>query len=300
MKSFFAHAARSAPDNVDVASAITVQGVRSSDLLDHPLSFHARARVAVYEHAQSAPRVVDIDEMPVPQFIETASTTIHEACRREGSDIPYAVIREVTENLVHANFAEPVISILNGGETIRFADQGPGIADKERALLPGFTTARGDMKKYIRGVGSGLPLVRDYLVQTGGSICIEDNLGGLGAVVTLTIHEKFDSARASSRVGHALVPEHAGASPAQQGVLAVDEGSSADVRLTARQLQVLAVVLEAGLAGPSLVSKELCVGLSTAYRDLAVLEECGLVASENSKRSLTSEGLRFLENLNRP
>ena len=37
------------------------------------------------------------------------------------------VIREIVENFVHAHFAEPIISILDGGDTIRFADQGPGI-----------------------------------------------------------------------------------------------------------------------------------------------------------------------------
>ena len=42
-----------------------------------------------------------------------------------------------------------------------------------------------------------------------------------------------------------------------------------------RQQQVLALVLESGLAGPSLVSEELGVGISTAYRDLAMLEEAG-------------------------
>ena len=44
------------------------------------------------------------------------------------------VIREIVENFIHAHFVEPIISILDGGNTIRFADQGPGIEDKERAF----------------------------------------------------------------------------------------------------------------------------------------------------------------------
>ena len=80
---------------------------------------------------------------------------VHELAHSEGGAIPYTVIREVAENFIHADFAEPVVSILDSGSTIRFADQGPGIADKDRAVLPGFTTADGDMKRHIRGVGSG-------------------------------------------------------------------------------------------------------------------------------------------------
>jgi Mn-dependent DtxR family transcriptional regulator len=68
-------------------------------------------------------------------------------------------------------------------------------------------------------------------------------------------------------------------------------------RLSVRQKNVLALVLESGLAGPSLVSKELGVGISTAYRDLAMLEEVGLIASEAGKRTLTPEGLSYLGNL---
>ncbi len=143
-----------------------------------------RARVAVYEAAGAAPRVEDIEPAPVGEFIESFTTRVYELAREQGGSVPYTAIREVTENFIHANFAEPVVSVLDGGATIRFADQGPGISDKERAVMPGFTTASGDMKCFIRGVGSGLPIVRDYLSVSGGSLIIEDNLGG-GSVVTL-------------------------------------------------------------------------------------------------------------------
>jgi predicted DNA-binding transcriptional regulator YafY len=58
-------------------------------------------------------------------------------------------------------------------------------------------------------------------------------------------------------------------------------------------------VLESGLAGPSLVAKELGVGVSTAYRDLASLEEAGLIVSEAGKRTLTPEGLSYLGSLSK-
>ena len=94
---------------------------------------------------------------------------------------PYTVIREVSENFIHARFAEIIVSILDEGNTIRFADQGPGIMMKDKAQLPGFTSAIEPMKHYIRGVGSGLPIVKEYLDFSHGTISIEDNLG-TGAV----------------------------------------------------------------------------------------------------------------------
>ncbi len=46
---------------------------------------------------------------------------------------------------------------MDKGNTIRFADQGPGIAHKDLVQEPGFSSATEPMKRYIRGVGSGLP-----------------------------------------------------------------------------------------------------------------------------------------------
>ena len=99
-----------------------------------------------------------------------------ELARQRGGRFPYTVIREVSENLIHADFAEPVVSILDEGHTVRFSDQGPGIATRSAPLLPGFTTATSSMKQVIRGVGSGLPIVKDFLSVSGGDLVIEDNL----------------------------------------------------------------------------------------------------------------------------
>ena len=262
-----------------------------------------RARVAVYDAMSAAPRVVDVAPAPVNEFIEQLTSTIHELCRAEGGSVPYTVIREVTENFIHAEFAELVVSILDAGATIRFADQGPGITDKDRALLPGFTTANGDMKRYIRGVGSGLPIVREYLIHSGGSLAIEDNLGS-GSVVTVyagprhRTEERPVEPRWTSSARGAPVPGPS--QPAEQSSFPVEEVEDQPVarpRLTARQQHVLALVLESGLAGPSLVAKELGVGISTAYRDLALLEEAGLIAADGGKRTLTTEGLSYLGDL---
>lgn len=48
------------------------------------------------------------------------------------------------------------------------------------------------MKGYIRGVGSGLPIVCDYLDFTHGSISIDDNIGQ-GTVVTISMNGEADA-----------------------------------------------------------------------------------------------------------
>jgi Mn-dependent DtxR family transcriptional regulator len=69
-------------------------------------------------------------------------------------------------------------------------------------------------------------------------------------------------------------------------------------RLLDRQKQVLSLVMELGSAGPSVVARELSVGLSTAYRDLASLEDAGLiVADESGKRALTERGVSLLDTI---
>ena len=55
--------------------------------------------------------------------------------------------------------------------------------------------------------------------------------------------------------------------------------------------------MESGSAGPSLVAADLGVALSTAYRDLATLEEQGLISADSGKRRLTDEGLTYLKEM---
>ncbi|MBS5479093.1 MAG: winged helix-turn-helix transcriptional regulator, partial [Coriobacteriia bacterium] len=84
---------------------------------------------------------------------------------------------------------EPTISILDRGQTIVFSDQGPGIPNKRDAMRPSFTSATRAMKKYIRGVGSGLPIVEEYIRRNNGTLTIEDNLGH-GTIVTVSLVRK--------------------------------------------------------------------------------------------------------------
>ena len=144
------------------------------------------ACIAVYDDMKMPPRIIEIQPAPTTDYIEHLASCINNEKTKLGGKIPYSAIREVSENFIHAQFSEIVVSILDNGNTIRFCDQGPGIENKEKATLPGYTSATMEMKKYIRGVGSGLPLVKEFLDFSGGRIIIEDNVRG-GSVVTITL-----------------------------------------------------------------------------------------------------------------
>lgn len=176
----------------------------------------AVARIALYDDLRSAPRVTEIHPAPTAEFIESLASKIYEQARAAGGTIPYTVIREVSENFIHARFAEATVSILDEGNTIRFADQGPGIPYKDQAQIPGFTSAIEPMKHYIRGVGSGLPIVKDYLDFSHGTITIEDNLG-TGAVVTISLrsgNSKDEAAPQDAAIQPAYAQDPAAFQPA--------------------------------------------------------------------------------------
>jgi histidine kinase/DNA gyrase B/HSP90-like ATPase len=228
------------------------------------------ARIAVYDGLIAAPRVEELLADDLAAAIEQLASRTYNLARERGGSIPYTIIREVSENLIHAGFREVVVTILEDGAMIRFSDQGPGIPDKEKVFLPGFSTATAEMKRVIRGVGSGLPIVRETLAFAGGTIEIDDNLGS-GTVVTL---------RAAPETAEREEP-----------------GAGIDVpRLTDRQKHALSIILEQGAVGPSALSRELDVGLATAHRELAFLEDAGLiVADQTGKRTLTDHGVACLE-----
>lgn len=273
MKSFFAGETQVLPTSKPGEAESSF--ARPIDDPGTPSSRTSFARIAVYDALTAAPRVEEVGGHDARSFIEALASRTYQLSHEAGGALPYVVIREVVENLIHARFHEVVVTVLDGGNTVRFADQGPGIADKDRVFLPGFSTATEEMKCVIKGVGSGLPVARECLTFSGGTIVVEDNLGR-GTVVTI----KVDPA------------------PAQEEVADVSIKPDGGPRLTTRQKQVLSLVIELGMVGPTVVSRELSVGLSTAYRDLATLEEYGLIHSDESgKRVLTPTGVNSLDQL---
>lgn len=155
-----------------------------SDMGDQVIPRHP-ARIAVYDDASAAPRVVEVAPRDVRAYLEEITLQVTQLSQAQGGTIPFMVIREIVENLIHAYFIQPTVSILDHGNTIRFSDQGPGIREKDRALQYGTTSATEEMRRYIRGVGSGLPYVQQYMMDKGGSLRIEDNMAG-GTVVTIS------------------------------------------------------------------------------------------------------------------
>jgi len=230
-------------------------------------------RIAIYDTLTSPPRVVSVEERDVPGLIAALAEKTYHSCREQGGNVPFTVINELIENLIHAFFRDVVITILDAGRVVRISDHGPGVDDKDRAFLPGFTTATATQRRFIRGVGSGLPIARESLGFLRGAITVEDNLGG-GAVFTI----KMPQQPALEAAG----PRAAPAAP----------------RLSTRQKKILVLLMELNVAGPSALARELGVAPATAYRELHLLEQMRLVHSRgDGKRALTEEGMSLLESL---
>ena len=173
------------------------------------------ARIAVYDDASAAPRVVVIEPGEVRSYLEEITATVSRLSKEQGGNIPFMVIREIVENFIHAYFQAPTITILDDGNTIRFSDQGPGIKEKSLALEFGTSSATEEMKRYIRGVGSGLPYVQQYMADKGGSLEVEDNIAG-GTVVTISTRPK-EGARAVSGASREDAPPEVSQPPAYVG-----------------------------------------------------------------------------------
>jgi hypothetical protein len=184
----------------------------------------------------------------------------------ERSPLPAPAVREVVENLVHAGFRDAVVTILDGGRTVRVSDHGPGIGDRSRALEPGYTTAGDDDRALILGVGGGLPFAAAALAELGGRLEIDDNLGG-GTIVTLRL-------------------------PAEDGTVVPEPVCSGAAR------EILALLLEIGGAPPARLAEELGRTRAECGRELARLEHRGLVRREaGGVRALTEAGTRLVATL---
>jgi hypothetical protein len=231
------------------------------------------ARIAIYDDLLSAPRVLDVEPAATLDFIESIASMTYDYSRKLGGNLPYSAIREIAENFIHARFKECTVSILNNGNTIRFSDQGPGIEKKSLVQQPGITSATAEMKRYIRGVGSGFPIVKEYLQHSNGYLSIDDNAID-GTVVTLSVTPETQKA--------ALAPV----------------SSTPDLSITKREEELLLLLLEEGVLGPSDIVVPLNISVSTAFRLLEKLEKLGLVeTTANRKRILSNAGLAYTQTL---
>lgn len=227
-------------------------------------------RLAYYPSNSTVPKIEDVFSPSITELMDLVATKAFCYLQEEASLIPFTALKEVVENLIHASFKDAVVSIMDFGQVVRVADQGPGILEKERALLPGFTTACAEMRKYIRGVGCGLPLAMELVSALGGKLLLENNLAR-GTVVTLYVP-------AQKNQKEMVVPLK-------------EEGP----RLSWRQQKILFLLAEVAGAGPTDIANELKLSLSTVYRELRTLETLGIVKhTEEGRRYLTDFGLKLL------
>lgn len=269
----------------------------STSSLIWPATFYAQ--LVIYDIMCNPPRVVTIEAKNFIDFIQQLTNETYTYASEKGGQIPFVAIREVVENIIHANLNNIVISILADGSTIRVADHGPGLHDKEKAFTPGFSTASLEMKHYIKGVGSGLAIAHEALRQSGGNIFIEDNLEK-GIVVTLqipTITSQIETPKNIKIISKPLpsfTSSHVWSQNHRKPQTTFKTKKLID-NLSSRQKKILLLVAEFNETGPSNIAKELNLSLSTAYRELVCLEELKLVTSLHSgKRTLTEEGLTFI------
>ena len=270
------------------------------DAAKQPLEVRHPARIAVYDDASAAPRVVVVEPGEVRSYLEEITATVSRLAREQGGAIPFMVIREIVENFIHAYFQAPTITILDDGNTIRFSDQGPGIKEKSLALEYGTSSATEEMKHYIRGVGSGLPYVQQYMADKGGSLEVEDNISG-GTVVTISTHPK-QQARAISGADQ----RDAERNLAPQAVQSAAPGAASawfsqpqtpmtpQLTLDERGEQVLTYLSEHESCGPTDLVRTFGASGATWSRTLAALAAQGIVMKDGQKYRLTGIGRTFV------
>ena len=234
------------------------------------------ARIAVYDDFRSSPRIIEVEPEETRDFLGHLAAKIYEEEQSAGGKIAYSVIKQVSENFIHAGFKEMVVSIFPGGKEIRFSDQGPGIENVDDVLRPGFSTATNEMKKYIDGVGSGLPIAKEYLTLNNGSIEIESNLNQ-GCVITLK--ESADSAEED-----VIIPSNFSTNIVK------------NFKLSSRQFSILNLLSTGETYGNKQIAEELELPQSSVHNELNKLQEMNLIEKVGTKRRITNMGIQVIHN----
>lgn len=124
-----------------------------------------------------------VEPAPTEEFIETLASRVWNL----SDGIPYAAIRELCENFIHAHFEDVVVTTSKGGKRIVFSDGGPGPKWEDDFQKVGYSTATSAMKRYIRGAGSGFSIVKEHCEATNPRISlIFGNRHGNGFMVCLS------------------------------------------------------------------------------------------------------------------
>ena len=120
MKRFFDTA-----DMVGTRASAAATPARDADIV-RITSAPAGARIAIYDGLAAAPRVEDVVADDLAEAIEQLASRTYNIARERGGSVPYTIIREVAENLIHAGFNEVVVTILDRRERRAVRRPGPG------------------------------------------------------------------------------------------------------------------------------------------------------------------------------
>ena len=243
------------------------------------------ARLATYRDGEPEPKVEEVQGTGPEELIHRLCTATERVILDQGAILPQPAIKALIENLVHARFQSPTVSVLDGGRTIRVADRGPGIVDKQRAVEPGYSSAGEAERRIIAGVGAGLAVAARQAEEGGGRLEISDNLGG-GTVVTL----EFASTGREIRPGLAR-PQSAGL---RQSYPAADRPSE----LSDNGKRVLLLLAELGDSGLTTICDELRIPADAARSELESLRRLGLLdPGDHDHLVLTPAGLGYLDGI---
>src|SRR5215210_3469773 len=156
--------------------------IRTERTMGEPESAEVGVRIAVYPRSGEP----EVTEVAAANPGSATAKFTRFVMDKAGGRVPEESVREVIENLVHADYRGVVISILDAGNVVRISDKGPGVQHKERAMEFGFSGATPEALREIRGVGAGLGIARAAAEKVGGTVVIEDNIGG-GTVATISV-----------------------------------------------------------------------------------------------------------------
>ena len=87
--------------------------------------------------------------------------------------------------VIHANGGDADISVTEDQIEIKLSDHGPGIADIEKAMQEGYSTAPDNIRQLGFGAGMGLPNMKRYT----DDLKIESTVG-VGTTVTMKLNLK--------------------------------------------------------------------------------------------------------------
>jgi hypothetical protein len=243
------------------------------------------ARLAIYRDGEPEPKVEEVQGTGPEELIHRLCTATERVIRDQGAILPQSAIKALIENLVHARFQSPTVSVLASGRTIRVADHGPGIPDKRRAVEPGYSSAGEVERRIIAGVGAGLAVAAGLVEQGGGRLEISDNLGG-GTVVTLEFAGAGQDAHAG--IARSLSTGLRRAYPAADGPSELSDNGK----------RVLLLLAELGGSGLTTICDELRIAADAARSEVDSLRRLGLLdPSDQDHLALTAAGLSYLDGI---